>query len=110
MVLGSPSSSGFNWSWSISVPSRACGITLVSPRLVLEVGFDCQLTQVALQPCIKQMRASMHHAGVAVEDGRVKGAAVVRFQGDRERHMTVWEASCTSCPAKLTVPEAHIFL
>ena len=34
-----------------------------------------------------------HHAGVAVEDGQVKGAAVVRFQGDRERHMTMWEAS-----------------
>ena len=31
-----------------------------------------------------------------MEDGKVKGAAVVRFDGDRERHMTVWEVSSSS--------------
>ena len=72
--------------------------------------WKCQTgSLLALQPQTQQMRAFTHHAGVAVEDGRVKGAAVVRFQGDRERHMTVWEASCPSCPASLAVPEAYMF-
>ena len=32
-----------------------------------------------------------NHIGVCVENGKVRGAAVVRFEGDRERHMTLWE-------------------